>query len=267
MKEEIKKKYCLEINEIIKNENSTDGNVYILISFSNKYIIKLYDDKKHVISMINIHKDLINSGMNVPDIILNKDNESYSLLKNGKYCVIYSFLNGEEIGKVFKNINETISIKIAREMKKFHNITNDNNKYNLPMIPFKVDGAFNRYSVLHFDLTKSNIFYNKKWESQIGFIDFDDAKYGPTVVDVAILISLLYFSKSRGVNTEGLNAFLNEYYDNEELKKHEMPYLKNCALKWINYIMDNTEFDSSTTESFEIRKNLIKTEIFLKDDN
>ncbi len=27
MKEEIKKKYCLEIDKIIKNEDSTDGNV------------------------------------------------------------------------------------------------------------------------------------------------------------------------------------------------------------------------------------------------
>ena len=110
-------------------------------------------------------------------------------------------------------------------------------------------------------MTRFNIFYNENWQSQIGFIDFDDAKYGPTVVDVAIAISLLYFSKSRGVDTEGLKAFLNEYYDNEETRKNEMPYLKKCALKWINYIMDNNQFDSSTTESFEIRKNLIETEM------
>ena len=36
MKEEIKKKYCLEIDKIIKNEDSTDGNVYMLTSLSNK---------------------------------------------------------------------------------------------------------------------------------------------------------------------------------------------------------------------------------------
>lgn len=261
MKEEIKNKYCLEIDKIIKNEDSTDGNVYILVSLSNKYIVKLYDNKKHVISMVVIHKDLKSSGMNVPAIILNKENEGYSLLENGKYCVIYSFLNGEEIGNLFKNINKDTSVKIAKEIKKFHQITNGNNKYNLPELPFKVDGVFNRYSALHFDLTRCNIFYNENWQSQIGFIDFDDAKYGPSVVDVANAISLLYLSKSRGVDTEGLKAFLNEYYDSEELRKNEMPYLKDCALKWINYIMDNNQFDSSTTESFEIKKNLIKTEI------
>lgn len=261
MKGEIKKKYCLEIDKIIKNEDSTDGNVYMLTSLSNKYIMKLYNEENHAISMVNIHKDLKNGGMNVPDIILNQENQGYSLLENGKYCVIYSFLNGEEIGNLFKNINKDTSIKIAKEIKNIHKITTGNNKYNLPTLPFEIDGVFNRYSILHFDLTRCNIFYNENWQSQIGFIDFDDAKYGPTVVDVAIAISLLYFSKSRGVDTEGLKAFLNEYYDNEETRKNEMPYLKNCALKWINYIMDNNQFDSSTTESFEIRKNLIETEM------
>lgn len=261
MKDQINNKYNLEIEEIIKNEDSTDGNVYILINHSNKYIAKLYDSKNHTISMVNIHEYLKNGGMNVPEIILNKENQGYSLLKDGKYCVIYSFLNGEEIGNLFKNINKDISIKIAKEIKKIHQITNGNNKYNLPLLPFKIDKIFNRYSVLHFDLTRCNIFYNENWQSQIGFIDFDDAKYGPAVVDVAIAISLLYFSRSRGVDIEGLKAFLNEYYDTEELRKKEMPCLKECALKWINYIMDNNHFDSSTMESFEIRKNLIETEM------
>ncbi len=263
MMKEINQKYYLEINNIIKNEDSTDGNVYILKNHSNKYIMKLYDDEKHVISMVNIHIDLKNCGMNVPDIILNKEKERYSLLENGKFCIIYSFLNGEEIGNLFKNINKETSIKIAKEIKKIHQITNGNNKYNLPVLPFKIDGVFNRYSILHFDLTRCNIFYNIDWDSKIGFIDFDDAKYGPTVVDVAIAVSLLYFSKSRGVDYEGLKAFLNEYYDNKELRKNEIPYLKNCALKWIDYIMDNNQFDSSTTESFKIRKNLIETEMKL----
>lgn len=169
--------------------------LYIIKNLSNKYIMKLYDNEKHAISMVDIHKDLKSDGMNVSNIVLNKENIGYSLLENGKYCVIYSFLNGEEIGNLFKNISKDTSIRIAKEIKNIHKITSGNNKYNLPVLPFKVDGVFNRYSILHFDLTRRNIFYNENWQSQIGFIDFDDAKYGPTVVDVAIAISLLYFSK------------------------------------------------------------------------
>lgn len=261
MKEQIKKKYCLEIDKIIKNEDSTDGNVYMLLNGCEKYIAKIYDDKNHAISMASVHEDLRNNGLNVPNIILNKENEEYSLLENGKYCVIYSFLDGEEIGNLFKNINKETSIRIAKEIKKFHQITNGNNKYNLPDLPFNIEKKFSRYSALHFDLTKCNIFYNENWQSHIGFIDFDDAKYGPSVIDVSIAMSLLYISKARGIEKEGLKAFLDEYYDNEELRKEEMPYLKNFALKWINYILDNNQFDSSTTESFEIKKTLLETEM------
>lgn len=261
MKKQIKKKYCLEIDEIIKNEDSTDGNVYMLFCNNDKYIAKIYDNMEHANSMVKIHEDLKKNNLNVPEIIKNKDNMGYSILEEGKYCVIYSFLHGEEIGNVFKNINSEVSTRIAKEIKKIHQATVGNNRYNLPELPFDVNKKFNRYSVLHFDLTRCNVFYNEEWKAKIGFIDFDDAKYGPTVVDVAIAISLLYFSKSRGIDTIGLNAFLNEYYDNDELKKEEVPYLKECALKWIKYIMANNQFDTSTTESFDIKKALLETEM------
>ncbi len=260
IKNQIEKKYCLKIDNVIKNEASTDGNVYTLFTSDTKYIAKIYDDENHAKSMISIHNDLKSNKMNVSKIILNKNNDGYTLLNNGKYCVIYSFLNGEEIGNLFKDISIDTSIEIAKEIKKFHQITSGDNKYNLKPLPFKIEKKLSRYSVLHFDLTRSNIFYNKKWQSKIGFIDFDDAKYGPTIVDVAVAISLLYFSKSRGIDVNGLKAFLNEYYDNEKIKKEETPYLKECAIKWIEYIMDNNQFDSSTTESLEIRKELIEEE-------
>ena len=72
MKDEIKKNYCLEIDEIIKNEDSTDGNVYMLTSPSNKYIMKLYDEENHAISMVKIHKDLKNGGMIFTHVIILK---------------------------------------------------------------------------------------------------------------------------------------------------------------------------------------------------
>lgn len=109
-------------------------------------------------------------------------------------------------------------------------------------------------------MTRDNIFYNEDWKAGIGLIDFDDAKYGPTIIDVAIVVSLLYFSKSRGVDREGLKAFIDEYYSDKELRREELPYLKEYALRWINYIIENNQFDSSTTDSFKIRKNLIEIE-------
>ena len=116
----IKKEYCLVINNIEKNADSTDGNVYILHSLF-KYVIKVYDSKEHIFSIIKIHNDLNRMGIKVPEVILTKNQESYISLGNGQYIVIFSFLEGNEIGKVFSDIDEVLSIKIARELKKFIN--------------------------------------------------------------------------------------------------------------------------------------------------
>ena len=115
-----------------------------------------------------------------------------------------------------------------------------------------------RKSILHFDLTKGNIFYNKNTE-KIGFIDFDDAKYGETIIDIAILIANLYFSKTKQTNFEGIKIFLNEYYKNDdELKKTEISLIKSAAEKWIDYVLNRNIFESSTTESFKVKKEKIE---------
>lgn len=261
MKNEIEKIYGLNIDKIEKNEDSTDGNVYMLFTSSETYVAKIYEEEAHAKSMIALSKDLVKNGIHIPEIIANKHKEFYYTLKDHRYFVLYSFLKGKELGKTFKNLDPNISRNIAKEMKKFHKITAGENKYHLKEVPFEIKQSFERYSALHFDLTRNNIFYNEQWPEKIGFIDFDDAKYGPSIIDVAITISLLYFSKSRGIDREGLHAFLNEYYDTEELMKQELPYLKKYALLWITYLMNHNEFDSSTTESFEIRKNLIMSNI------
>ena len=65
---------------------------------------------------------------------------------------------------------------------------------------------------------------------KIGLIDFDDAKYGETIIDIAILIANLYFSKTKQTNIEGIKTFLNEYYKNDnELKKTEIVLIKSAA--------------------------------------
>lgn len=124
---------------------------------------------------------------------------------------------------------------------------------DLPKVPFE-DKA-ERKSAVHFDLTRANIFLQK---GKISFIDFDDAKYGGSVCDVAILIANLFFSKTRGVDIEGMQTFIEKYYgNNNELKNIEQPLIKKYALNWINYILNDNEFDSSTKDSFNVRYDLI----------
>ena len=139
-----------------------------------------------------------------------------------------------------------------------HDKTEGTNMFNLKEVPFKIDKALTRCSMLHFDLTKVNIFYNDK-NDKIGIIDFDDAKYGPSVVDVAICCSLLFISKSKGIDTDGINTFINEYYSNDN--KNEIMFIKEIALEWTKYILNNNQFDTSTNESFKLKKELIEKEL------
>ena len=93
----------------------------------------------------------------------------------------------------------------------------------MPVLPFENNNT--RKSVLHFDLTRNNIF--KESNKKISIIDFDDAKYGDSICDIAILIANLFFSKTRGVDLEGMEEFINQYYANDIiLKDKEKPLIK-----------------------------------------
>ena len=206
--------------------------------------------------MVNLHNKLAMSKINIPKIIHTKDKENYTRILEKYYVVVYSFISGKQIGwneQTGKLDKETI-ISIAKELRKIHKITSNNNEFNLPLLPFENNNT--RKSVLHFDLTRNNIFKNSN--NEISIIDFDDAKYGDSICDIAILIANLFFSKTRGVDLDGMKEFINQYYiDNLDLKSKEEALIKKYALEWIKYILDGNEFDTSTTESFEIRYKLI----------
>ncbi len=251
----IEQNYELKNIEITENKNSTDKNVYNILTSKKKYILKMYNNKEHTISMVKLLNELKNKDLYIPKIIENNHNEGYTQYDN-EFFVIYSFLEGQELGDVFENIPDDISIILARELRKFHDKCKE-----LKNIGLKEVNLYNnkmRKSILHFDLTRNNIFYNKD-NGKIGFIDFDDAKYGDTIIDVAILIANLYFSKTRGCHNEGVKKFIDEYYkDDIRTKNIELPLIKETAIKWIDYVLEKQEFDSSTISSLEARKKLIK---------
>ncbi len=250
LEKRIKDNYNLDIIDITKNEDSSDGNVYNIKTSNNKYIIKIYNDKAKAETMVNLHNSL--NKLYIPKIIMTK-NKKYLLEVDNKFIVVYSFLEGKQISKYIKENNGEYSEKviklIAKALRKFHDLTL-NQKYNLQVIDFA--NNLERQSVLHFDLTKENIFIN---DNTIGFIDFDDAKYGDSVCDVGILLSFLFVSKTRGVDKNSINIFLNNYYENEdELKSKELKFISEYINNWVDYIQNGHEFDSSLKDSFEFKK-------------
>src|SRR5574344_506881 len=262
LKSDLKNSYNINIKKVEKNTKSTDGNVYMIYTTDNKkYVIKIYSDKQHTESMANLHIYLKEKNIIAPEIIFANGNKKYIEIEPQIYAVMYSFLEGEPISTKFENgkLSKELIISTAKELREFHFLTANTNEYLLEKLPF--NNIKLRQSSIHFDLTKDNIFVNRNGE--IGFIDFDDAKYGASVCDVAILIGNFFFSKKRGVNITAVQNFIDAYYKEEKvLKKEELPFIKEFAVKWIEYTLESNQFESSTTESFEVKEKLIKE--FLK---
>lgn len=245
--------YNIQIIGIEKNSESSTGNVYLINTVDSKYIVKVYCNYEHTQSMINLYDLLNKNDFYVPKIIQTKNKENYKKY-NDTYVVIYSFLEGIQFKKIIQTANNNIISKLAREIRKLHDLI-ENITFNLKPINFNVNYEFKRQSILHFDLTKDNIFIN---QDKIGFIDFDDAKYGPAIYDVTIATSLLFLSKSRGAELDKIRTFIDSYYENDTTNKEkELPFIKSIALKWIDYLLNENNFDTSTKESFEVKRKLI----------
>lgn len=258
----LEKEYKIKAENIEKNKESTDGNVFVIYGKKNKYIMKIYDSIEHTHAVVKLYYFLERHSIIAPKIVNNKEDSGYIIFK-GKFIVVTTFVEGKHIewdnGK--GRFKEDTIKKIAKELRKLHEKTQDCDDLGLPKLTF--GKKMSRNSVLHFDLTKHNIFINKY--EKIGFIDFDDAKYGASVCDVAIIISMLFFSKTNGANLEDSNRFISDYYGEDyELKKIETPVIKEFCLEWLNYLLHKNQFDTSTQESFEVRRNLInESKLFL----
>ena len=256
-KNEIEENYNIKILNIEKMEDSTVGNVYLINTEKEKFIMKIYEDVDHVNRMIQLHTYLVSNKFNIPKIIQTSDKNDNIKIGND-YIVLYSFMHGKKIKTTILNgkIDANIIKMIAKTLRKMHDLTSGKNRFNFKYVPFIDENIDLNKSTLHFDFTRNNIFVNN---NEIEIIDFDDAKYGPSVCDVAIAVCNLFFSKTQGVDLEGANLFIDEYYTNEESKRKEIerPLIKEYAIKWIDYVLYEYGFDTSTTESFEVKKKLV----------
>lgn len=129
LKETLKKSYEIQINDITKNTDSTDGNVYFIKSQNSKYIFKIYKNIEHTESMIKLYNFLNENNFYVPKIIQTK-NAEYYIEFNDKYIVMFSFLEGIQFKNIIKTANNNIISKLAKEIRKLHDLT-ENITFNL----------------------------------------------------------------------------------------------------------------------------------------
>ena len=68
-----------------------------------------------------------------------------------------------------------------------------------------------------------------------------------------------YFSSFETFELDKIKTFIDSYYESDtQNKERELPYIKSIALKWIDYLLTKNSFDTSTKESFEVKKKLIE---------
>lgn len=238
----LEKHYEIKIKEFERSKESTDKNVYIIQSEKEKYVLKIYNTKEHTFEMINLHMFLKESNINVPEVIKSNTGENFVLVDR-KYFVMYSFIEGKKLK--YLQFNKYTIEQIAEYLRNLHELKNI--EINLERVPFQINS--NRMSILHFDVTKNNIFYN---DGKIYFIDFDDAKYGPAICDVAIAVTNLFISKANGADINGIKCFIDSYYGiDDKIKKEELPLIKEIATTWLKSILNNSNFDMQLKAGIE----------------
>lgn len=238
----LEKQYGMNIIQIQKSEESTDGNVYIINEAYIKYILKIYTNKEHALRMVSLYNYLNINGIGAPHIIKNKSNEELCCIEDNTYFVMQTFVNGTKIKNLM--INDGVQ-RVARYLRNLHNLKGEH--LNLPGVPFNIKS--NRNAILHFDTTKNNILQENE---KVFFIDYDDAKYGPAICDVAIAITNLFISKADGVNVDVINMFLDAYYgDNDKIRKKEVPLISQVASCWIKKVLEDNSFNASTKQGLE----------------
>ena len=87
MKKILENNYNLTDVEIIKNIESTDGNVYNINAKQGKYILKVYNDEFHSRVMGNLLDELNKKNFYVPLVLENKGKKKYTKVNNKFYMI------------------------------------------------------------------------------------------------------------------------------------------------------------------------------------
>ena len=255
-------KYGITTKELSKNDDSTEKNVYIANTDTEKYVIKTYSNIEKAKAISSISKLLSDQSQKVPKVLPTKNHFNHANINPNEYIVVYSFMDGVPIGwgNQTKKLSPEITTPLARMLASIHSSTQGENEYHLPIVPIKYAEELTRKSALHYDLTRSNVFLDARRRNLVGIIDFDDAKYGSSIWDVAIAIGNLFISKTFGIDYVGIANFLGQYYANTaNVAIIERPMIYHCIELWINAILSETEIDIPHKASFIARKKLILT--------
>jgi len=108
------KHFSKEPNDIYRNETGLSSYVYIVIYSQEKYVIKISDNNQIISGSIFWFNNLKNLDLPIPKII------SMNITQPPFYCIM-TFLEGEDLGKVYTSLSENQKKDIAKQMFYYQN--------------------------------------------------------------------------------------------------------------------------------------------------
>ena len=119
MYKEIVNKICLkhfnkEPKDIYRNETGLSSYVYIVTYSQEKYVIKISDNNQIISGSTFWFNNLKNLDLPIPKII------SMNITQPPFYCIM-TFLEGEDLGKVYTSLSENQKKDIAKQMFYYQN--------------------------------------------------------------------------------------------------------------------------------------------------
>lgn len=195
----------------IKNYNIAKTSVVKRVTtYDKKYIIKKVPSKLSVYDyMINDLLEYLNKFVCVPRELYMKENNSYSIKVFGYIDGhhLYGKLSDEKINQLMKTVYR-LSMSLSNYQNahsfKYKDIISDlfeikkklkTNKYNDIIEKLINDSEFNdylknaKYILVHNDLHRSNILFNK---NEISFLDFDGIKLCPELLQLSSFIATCF---------------------------------------------------------------------------
>ncbi len=233
---ELNNQFNIKFNDI-KYIRTGGSNSYEVNSGKDRYFLRVVSEafKDTIEDSINVNRFLMHKKFNVPNIILNMQNEPSGIIEfeHKKYTyILYEFINGrepekgeslKEIGELTGRLHVTMSdytghLSIRKKqffILRYLDILKRKGYSHNNYIKYKEYGdlLWNRVAKLtsayvHGDLHRGNLL--KSTDGKIYVIDFDSSSIAPVVFDIMVMCDMTdYFE----FNKQGLLSSINALHE------------------------------------------------------
>lgn len=243
-------------------EDGLEGNTFIIMSGTQRFVAKVYGERKRAEAIAQFQNLLNSHDLPVPSILETLDGSLVATFGKN-YIILSAYVKGEQISwnADFAKIKPSLSASLAEALANIHKLSNTMNdvaKIDHPLSAHNILSRLRnnhevkhlqvaltevRQSMIHSDLARENVFLTSNRDTVEAIIDFGDAHFDYITYDIATLLTQIYVTKSWGIDFDGIQDFLTVYNKHYELNTIE----KNSVLPLMSLrnrgLLDQIESD------------------------